>query len=59
MKVRGSEIKISDRKKQLRVKFHHKITFDSHISTYGKKTSCKINTLAKVEPYMDIAKKRN
>lgn len=59
MKVRGSEIKISDRKKQLRVKFDHKLTFDSHISTYGKKASFKINTLAKVEPYMNIAKKRN
>ena len=59
MKIRGSEIRISDCKKQLRVKFDHKLTFDSHISIYGKKASCKINTLAKVEPYMDIAKKRN
>ena len=56
--VDGFKIDKSDTEKLLGVKFDKKLTFDDHISDICKKTGKKISALARVTPYMGIAKKR-
>ena len=58
MNVDGFKIDKSDTEKLLGVKFDKKLTFDDHISDICKKASRKISALARVTPYMRIAKKR-
>ena len=48
----------SDTEKLIGVKFDRKVTFDNHISDICKKEVRKISALAKVTPYIGIAKKR-
>ena len=48
----------SDTEKLLGVKFDKKLAFDDHISDICQKTGRKISALARVTPYMGIAKKR-
>ena len=57
MNVDGFKIDKSDTEKLLGVKFDKKLTFDDHISDICKKASRKISALARVTPYMRIAKK--
>ena len=47
----------NDTEKPLGVKFDTKLTFDDHISDICKKAGRKISALARVTPYMGIAKK--
>ena len=56
--VDGFKIDKSDTEKLLGVKFDKKFTFDDHISDICKKAVRKISALARVTPYMGIAKKR-
>ena len=58
MTVDGFKIDKSDTKKLLGVKFDKKVTSDDHISEICKKAGRKISALARVTPYMGIAKKR-
>ena len=58
MNVDGFKKGKSDTEKLLGVKFDKKLTFDDHISDICKKTGKKISALARVTPYMGIAKKR-
>ena len=58
MNVDGFKIDKSDTEKLLGVKFDKKLTFDDHISDICKKAVRKISALARVTPYMGIAKKR-
>ena len=55
--VDGFKIDKSDTEKLLGVKFDKKLTFDDHISDICKKAGKKFSTLARVTPYMGIAKK--
>ena len=55
--VDGFKIDKSDTEKLLGVKFDKKLTFDDHISDICKKAGRKISALARVTPYMGIAKK--
>ena len=57
IKIGNIDINNSTREKLLEVKFDYKLTFDDHISDFCKKASRKIHTLARVKPYMNIAKK--
>ena len=58
MNVDGFKINNCDTEKLSGVKFDKKLTFDDHISDICKKASRKISALARVTPYMRIAKKR-
>ena len=58
MNVDRFKIDKGDTEKLLGVKFDKKLTFDDHISDICKKTGKKISALARVTPYMGIAKKR-
>ena len=58
MIVNGFKIDKRDTEKLLGVKFDRKVTFDNHISDICKKEVRKISALAKVTPYIGIAKKR-
>ena len=58
MNVDGFKLDKSDTEKLLDEKFHKKLTFDDHISNISKKAGRKISALARVTPYMGIAKKR-
>ena len=58
MNVDGFKKDKSDTEKLLSVKFDKKLTFDDHISDICKKTGRKISALARVTPYIGIAKKR-
>ena len=58
MTLDGIKIDKSDTEKLLGVKFDKKLTFDDHISDICKKAGRKISALARVTPYMGIAKKR-
>ena len=57
MNVDGFKKDKSDTEKLLSVKFDKKLTFDDHISDICKKAGRKISDLARVTPYMGIAKK--
>ena len=57
MNVDGFKKGKSDTEKLLGVKFDKKLTFDDHISDICKKAGRKISALARVTPYMGIAKK--
>ena len=54
----GLKQKKGDTEKLLDVTFDRKLTFDDHISDICKKVGRKISALARVAPYMGIAKKR-
>ena len=54
----GLKQKKGDTEKLLGVTIDRKLTFDDHISDICKKVGRKISTLARVTPYMGIAKKR-
>ena len=58
MNVDGFKIDKSNPEKLLGVKFDKKWTFDDHISEIYKKAGRNISALAKVTPYMGVAKKR-
>ena len=58
MNVDGFKLDKSDTEKLLDEKFHKKLTFDDHISNICKKAGRKISALARVTPYIGIAKKR-
>ena len=58
MDVDGFKIDKSDTEKLSGVKFDKKLTFDDHISDICKKAGRKTFALARVTPYMGIAKKR-
>ena len=58
IKIGDIDINNSTCEKLLGVKFDYKLTFDDHISVLCKKASRKIHALARVTPYMNIAKKR-
>ena len=58
IKIRNIDINNSTCKKLLGVRFDYKLTFDDHISEFCKKASRKIHALARVTPYINIAKKR-
>ena len=58
MNVGGFKIDKSDTEKLLGVRFDKKSAFDDHISDICKKIGRKISALARVTPYMGIAKKR-
>ena len=55
--IKIGNIDISNSEKLLGVKFDYKLTFDDHISELCKKASRKILAVARVTPYMNIAKK--
>ena len=55
--VDGFKIDKSNTDKPLGVKFDKKLTFDDHIFDICKKPGRKISPLARVTPYMGIAKK--
>ena len=57
IKIGNIDINNSTCEKLLGAKFDYKLTFDDHISELCKKASRKILTLARVTPYMNIAKK--
>ena len=57
MNVDGFKIDKSNTEKLFGVKFDKKLTFDDHISDICKKAGRKISDLARVTPYMGIAKK--
>ena len=58
MNVDGFKKDKSDTEKLLDVKFDKKLTFDDHISDICNKAGRKISALARVTPYIRIAKKR-
>ena len=58
IKIGNIDINNSTCEKLLGVKFDYKLTFDDQISELCKKASRKIHALARVTPYMNIAKKR-
>ena len=51
-------IENSDCEKLLGVKIDNKLTFDYHVSDMCKKANRKINALARIEPFININKKR-
>ena len=57
MNIDGFKIHKSDTEKLLGVKFDKKLTFNDHISGICKKAGRKISALARVTPYIGIAKK--
>ena len=57
MNVDGFKIDKSDTEKLLGVKFDKKLAFDDHISDICIKAGRKISALARITPYMVIAKK--
>ena len=57
MNVDGFKLDKSDTEKLLVAKFDKKLTFDDHISNICKKSGRKISALARVMPYIGIAKK--
>ena len=57
MNVDGLKINKNDTEKLFGVKFDKKLTFDDHIFDICKKPGRKISPLARVTPYMGIAKK--
>ena len=57
MNLDGFKIDKSDTENLLDVKFDQKLTFDYHISDICKKAGRKISALARVTPYIGIAKK--
>ena len=59
IKIGNFDITNSKRKKLLRVKFDHKLSFDDHISELSKKTSRKIHALSRVASYMNISKRHS
>ena len=58
MNVDGFKKDKSNTEKLLDVKFDKKLTFDDHISDICNKAGRKISVLARVTPYIRIAKKR-
>ena len=58
IKIGNINMNNSTCEKLLGVKFEYKLTFDDHISELCKKASRNIHALARVIPYMNIAKKR-
>ena len=58
MNVDGFKIDKSDTEKLLGVKFDKKKIFDDQISPICKKSGRKISALARITPYMRIAKKQ-
>ena len=58
MNVDGFKIDKSITEKLLGVKFDKKWTFDDHVSEIYKKAGRNISALARVTPYMGVAKKR-
>ena len=58
IKIGNIDINNSTCEKLLGVKSDYKLTFEDHISELRKKVSKKIHALARVTPYMNIAKKR-
>ena len=58
MNVDWFKLDKSDIEKLLVVQFDYKLTFDDHTSDICKKTGRKISALARVTPYIGIAKKR-
>ena len=57
IKIGNIDINNSTCEKLLGVKFDYKLTFDDHTFELCKKASRKIQVLARVTPYMNIAKK--
>ena len=58
MNVDGFKIDKNDTEKLLHVTFDRKLTFDDQISDIFKKAGRKISALARVTPYMGIAKEQ-
>ena len=56
--VENQKICISPYEKLLGVRFDSKLTIDAHIYDICKKAGLKLNTLARITPYMDINEKR-
>ena len=56
--VAGYKKNKSGTEKLLCLKFDKKLTFDDHISNICKKAGRKTSALARVTPYLEIAKKR-
>ena len=56
--VENQKICNSPYEKLLGVRFDSKLTIDAHINDICKKAGLKLNSLARITPYMDINKKR-
>ena len=56
--VCDAEIKSRDCEKLLGVKIDLMLNSEEHLSNISKKSSCKINALSKVMPYVSLSKKR-
>ena len=58
LSLNNFEIKNSDCKKLLSVKFDFKLRFDQHITDLCRTASRKIHALARVTPFMNLSKRR-
>ena len=57
LRVREYDIKTSECRKLLGVKFDNKLRFEKHITDVCRKASRKIYALARIAPYMDLFKR--
>ena len=57
IQTENSLIKVILCEKLLRVKFDHKLVFDQNVKIFYKKAKAKLKALARVVPYIVLAKK--
>ena len=59
VKIEDFSIKNSTEEKLLGVKFDFNLSFESHVTSFCKKASQKLQALARISHYMDLNKGRN
>ena len=58
LKIKNETITNSSNEKLLRILFNNKFDFDEHVTLFSRKASQKLNALARVSHYMNLAQSR-
>ena len=58
LKIKTETITNSSNEKLLRILFNNKFDFDEHVTLFSRKASQKLNALARVSHYMNLAQRR-